>query len=105
MVNALTSADKAFAKTGINSLVGASIVKKRTISIKNGAPGGWPTSNLYPLAINSPQSQKLAVGSMVAKYTNEAIAKIIQPPILLYFRKELKSILSIKSRFDSTPKV
>ena len=34
-------------------------------SINNGAPGGWPTSNLYDVAINSPQSQKLDVGSIV----------------------------------------
>jgi len=34
--------------------------------MKSGAPGGWPTSNLYAVAMNSPQSQKLAVGSMVA---------------------------------------
>ncbi len=30
--------------------------------MKKGAPGGWPTSNLYAEEINSPQSQKLAVG-------------------------------------------
>jgi hypothetical protein len=34
-------------------------------SMKKGAPGGCPTSSLYPVVINSGQSQKLAVGSMV----------------------------------------
>lgn len=32
---------------------------------KNGAPGGCGTINLYETAINSPQSQKLPVGSTV----------------------------------------
>jgi hypothetical protein len=31
----------------------------------NGAPGGWPTSSLYAVAMYSPQSQKLMVGSDV----------------------------------------
>ena len=35
--------------------------------IKKGAPGGWPTSNLNDVVINSPQSQKLTVGSIVSK--------------------------------------
>ena len=40
-------------------------LNKLAVSIKNGAPGGCPTSNLYPVVINSGQSQKLAVGSIV----------------------------------------
>ena len=40
-------------------------VKNLPINKKNGAPGGWPTSNLYAQAIYSPQSQKLIVGSTV----------------------------------------
>ena len=39
----------------------------RPVKIKNGAPGGCPTSNFDADAINSPQSQKEAVGSMVSK--------------------------------------
>ena len=46
---------------------------------KNGAPGSWTTSNLYAAAINSPQSHKLAVFSIVDRYTNEAIKKIAHP--------------------------
>ena len=34
-------------------------------SMKNGAPGGCPTSIFSAVVINSGQSQKLAVGSMV----------------------------------------
>jgi hypothetical protein len=50
--------------------------------MKNGAPGGWPTSNLNEVVINSPQSQKLAVGSMVNRYVTAAIRKVIHPTIL-----------------------
>ena len=39
--------------------------KRLAVSMKNGAPGGCPTSNLYPVEMNSGQSQKLAVGSTV----------------------------------------
>ena len=35
------------------------------VSMKKGAPGGCPTSNLNAVVINSGQSQKLAVGSIV----------------------------------------
>ena len=34
---------------------------------KRGAPGGCVTSNSFEQAINSPQSQKLAVGATVAR--------------------------------------
>ena len=40
----------------------ANCVNKLAVNMKKGAPGGWPTSNLYAEEINSPQSQKLAVG-------------------------------------------
>jgi len=36
-------------------------------SWKSGAPGGWPTCNLNAVAIYSPQSHQLAVGSIVRK--------------------------------------
>jgi hypothetical protein len=57
----------------------------RDINIKRGAPGGCPACNLYEVAINSPQSQRLVVGSTVRKYTMVAIAKHIQPAILFNF--------------------
>ena len=48
-----------------------------------GAPGGWPTSSLYAAVMYSPQSHKLAVSSMVKRYTIVAMAKTTQPFILL----------------------
>ena len=57
----------------------------RPINKKKGAPGGCGTSSLYEVAINSPQSQKLAVGSTVSVYTTRAIKKVIQPVIMLIF--------------------
>jgi len=44
-----------------------SVTKNRAVSINIGLPGGWPTSSLNPCAMNSGQSQKLAVGSMVSR--------------------------------------
>ena len=41
------------------------MIKKRPMSAKRGAPGGWGTSSLKQLEMNSPQSQKLPVASMV----------------------------------------
>jgi hypothetical protein len=41
------------------------MVKNLPNNINNGAPGGCPTSKLYAAAINSPQSQKLVVDSIV----------------------------------------
>ena len=43
------------------------IVKNRANSWNTGFPGGCPTSSLYDEAMNSPQSQKEAVGSMVRR--------------------------------------
>lgn len=45
----------------------ANIVKKRDIIMNMAPPGGCPTSSLYEVAMNSLQSQKLAVGSMVSR--------------------------------------
>ena len=44
-----------------------SMVKMRAKSWNTGFPGGCPTSSLYDDAINSPQSQKEADGSMVSR--------------------------------------
>ena len=56
--------------------------------MKKGAPGGCPTSSLKEDVINSPQSQKLAVGSIVIRYTTAAMAKTIQPVMRLKERKD-----------------
>ena len=52
---------------------------------KNGPPGGWPTWSLYADAMYSPQSQKLAVGSIVMQYTVVAIINTSDPTYVLYF--------------------
>ena len=44
--------------------------------------GEHPTSSLYADEMNSPQSQKLAVGSSVRIYVTAAITKTIQPQML-----------------------
>ena len=67
IVPALSRAD--IALTQIATVLGpeAKLMKNLAASMKIGLPGGCPTSNLLPWAINSPQSQKLAVGSMVRR--------------------------------------
>ena len=56
--------------------------KKFAASMKNGAPGGCPTSSLFPERINSGQSQKLAVGSTVRQYVTAAIMNVSHPKVL-----------------------
>ena len=53
--------------------------KKLAISKNRGAPGGCPTCNLYAVAIYSPQSHQLFVGSTVKAYVVNAIKKTAQP--------------------------
>ena len=48
-------------------MLSVNIVKNLAKSWKTGFPGGCPTSSLYDDAMNSPQSQKEAVGSMVRR--------------------------------------
>ena len=68
MVSALKMADIALTHlaTAI-TLPPANLLAKLAARIKIGLPGGWPISVLKPWAINSGQSQKLAVGSMVSR--------------------------------------
>ena len=66
IVKALHSADMIFIMKAILAVSVAKRLKNLPISWKNGAPGGWPTSNLYAVLMYSPQSQKLTVGSIVA---------------------------------------
>ena len=83
MVKALIIADILFTICAMCALSEANNEKNLPIKLKSGAPGGWPTSNLYAVEIYSPQSQKLAVGSMVERYVNAATAKTAQPVMLL----------------------
>ena len=68
MVAALSSADIALTHfdTSVTSPPANSVANRAT-RMKMGLPGGWPISLLKPCAINSGQSQKLAVGSMVSR--------------------------------------
>jgi hypothetical protein len=50
--------------------------------INTGFPGGWPTSSLNAEEINSLQSHRLAVGSIVIKYVKAATKKATHPVIL-----------------------
>jgi hypothetical protein len=79
IVNALASADNAFTHIATCEVSDAKRLKKCPISMKNGAPGGCPTSNFQALEMNSPQSQKEAVGSIVRRYVAAAMAKTTQP--------------------------
>src|SRR5690349_20575619 len=66
MVKELIRADRMFTMMGIIFTLPPPKREKIFASIRNsGAPGGWPTSNLLAVAMNSPQSQKLPVGSIV----------------------------------------
>ena len=64
MVKELLSAERTLMEVAAYS-IGTKAEKRRPRIMKKGAPGGCPTSSLYAVAMNSPQSQKLEVGSMV----------------------------------------
>ena len=67
MVNAEANAERAFTHIATWAVSLAKSEKKCPNSMKNGAPGGCPTSSLCALTINSPQSQNEAVGSIVKR--------------------------------------
>src|SRR5438093_452680 len=66
IVNALISAERTFTIIGCIFTLSPPNKIKILPSIRNkGAPGGCPTSSFMDVAMNSPQSQKLPVGSIV----------------------------------------
>ncbi len=68
IVNALARADIEFTIAATFEIFPpAKRVKNRAITINTGFPGGCPTSSLNADAMNSPQSQRLAVGSIVIR--------------------------------------
>jgi hypothetical protein len=68
IVNELARAERTLIILAIfSTLPPAKSEKNRPSNRKKGAPGGCPTSSLKEAAINSPQSQKLAVGSIVVR--------------------------------------
>ena len=81
MPAALISADIMFTMYATFSGA-ANSEKKFATSMKNGAPGGCPTSKLFPDRMNSGQSQKLAVGSTVRQYVAAATMNVNQPSVL-----------------------
>ena len=96
-MNELLSTDNPLAAMAADSgLIG--IIRKRANNMKNGAPGGWPTSSLYAEAMNSPQSQKLAVGSTVKKYTSVATAHTAQPVTLFKRSKRMRFQVFVDAR-------
>ena len=68
MVSALRNAESILMQYATCVASEAKRLKNLPVSIKKGAPGGWPTSSLNAVVMNSGQSQKLAVGSMVSPY-------------------------------------
>ena len=85
MVNALAIQEATLTMKATDEVSGANMEKKRLIIMKRGAPGGWPTSILYDVEINSAQSQRLADGSAERTYTSMDMAKAIHPVIKLDF--------------------
>ena len=66
MVRAEHIALRAFTATAA-CILSVNMVKNLANSWNTGFPGGCPTSSLYDEAMNSPQSQKDAVGSIVRR--------------------------------------
>ena len=68
MVAALSSADiELTAMAAVCAPPPKMVTKNRAVSMNIGLPGGCPTSSLKPCEMNSGQSQKLAVGSIVSR--------------------------------------
>ena len=89
MVNALASADSALTHMATCAVSEAKSEKKWPMSMKNGAPGGCPTSSFQALEMNSPQSQNEAVGSIVRRYVTAATAKTSHPQSVFHNLKFL----------------
>ena len=64
-VNALASAERELIASATYCVEGAKSDAMRPSNMKSGAPGGCPTWSLNAVAMNSPQSQRLTVGSSV----------------------------------------
>jgi hypothetical protein len=87
MAKALQRAENAFIiRAAFEASLPANRVAIRPIIRNKGAPGGWPTCNLKAERMNSPQSQKLTVGSIVKRYTT-AEKRNINHPVILFQRR------------------
>ena len=94
MVRAEHNALIAFTRTAA-CILSPNIVKMRAKSWKVGFPGGCPTSSLYDDAINSPQSQNDAVGSIVLRYVNADTTKA-NAAAILFHRLNFFSVITRK---------
>ena len=87
------------ALTATAAFIGPAHIEKNLANSWNtGFPGGCPTSSLYDDAMNSPQSQKEAVGSMVERYVKAETAKTSAATIRFHILNLLLSIKSIVSQ-------
>lgn len=84
MVKAEHNADMMFTLLAMSVTSGAMIENNLPIIMKNGAPGGWPTKRLFAVAMNSPQSQKLAESSVVNMYVMAETKKATHPHTLFH---------------------
>jgi len=82
MQPALKRADMVFTMRATCEESWAKSAKNLAVSMKKGAPGGCPTSIFSAVLMNSGQSQKLAVGSMVEQYVKAAMANTSHPNAL-----------------------
>jgi hypothetical protein len=94
MVKALENTETMFTIKAIYVSLIAKRAKKAPIIWYNGAPGGCPTSSFAAVAIYSPQSQKLIVGSTVSEYVINAMVKTNHPSIVFHLLK-LKFVIVI----------
>ena len=99
MANPLQIADSVFT---VIATFEVSLPAKRVAILaiirNRGAPGGCPTCNLKAASINSPQSQKLTVGSRVRRYT--PVEKInTNHPVRLFHQRQFPHIESIKELY------
>lgn len=99
IVRALAIPEKALTiMATFSTLSPAKKEKNLAIIMNNGAPGGCPICNLYELAMNSPQSQRLTVGSRVERYTAADNKNTVQPSIL-FASLNLSIVQLLKLRF------
>jgi hypothetical protein len=78
-------------------LDGLSIAATRPSNIKKGAPGACGTSSFAAHDKNSPQSQKLTVGSRVDRYNVSDIIKAVHARKILTFRKLKEGFMEVFS--------
>ena len=97
MVRAEHMALIAFTRTAA-CILSPNRVKNRAINWKTGFPGGCPTSSLYEDAMNSPQSQNDADGSIVRRYVTADTTREARAHILFHKLNFLLSITDCLSR-------